>query len=403
MATHKIRDILIPFLSVCLILGTSILVIAYGRGYRIDFLGKSLKPTGLLAATSDPTGAQILVDGELKSATNNTINIAPGWYTVSIAKEGYQAWTKQIGIKGEVVSRADAYLFPTSPSLSAITTSGITTPSLSPDGSKLVYIIPATQESSESALLTRKTGIFVLDLADRPLGLNRDAVQIADAKTFDISGIEFFWSPDSKQILVKRTPEFSEVSQYFLLDSDRLNTAISRVYNLEDIQAQWDELEKLKKKEKLSGLPLVTQETITTYMDIISFSPDETKILYEASTSGTIPQLIIPPLIGSNTTEESRTISEGNIYTYDIKEDRNYFIGKDQNFIWLPTNRHLIYVSKEKIDVMDYDKTNQKTIYSGPFQDNFVVPWSNASKVLILTTLNASTGSLPNLYAVNLR
>jgi hypothetical protein len=135
-------------------------------------------------------------------------------------------------------------------------------------------------------------------------------------------------------------------------------------------------------------------------------------------------------------------VKTGSLYVYDIKEDRNYVLGDKSAFgfpeptptprikpklslvptplptpdlsplnvynspppvQWLPTSRHLILVSKDKIEAMDYDGANRKTLYSGPFWDGFVVPWSDASKILILTTLNTAASSFPNLYAVNLR
>jgi hypothetical protein len=432
MTFTKIRDSVIPIITVILIIGSSIGVIAYGRGYRLDIIKKSIKPTGLLAATSDPNGAQIIIDGKLTSATNNTINIAPGIYNVAIAKEGYQTWEKKIKIQGEVVSRADAYLFPTNPSLSAITTNGVASPALSPDGSKLAYVIPQAPTASETGILSKRPGIWVLDMADRPLSLNRDARQITKSDMIDFSGAILFWSPDSKEIVATVTNLINKTKTSYLLESDKLNDLPLRINNLTDTKSQWDEMSLLKEKEKISGLPSLTSDAVSKYMKIVSFSPDETKILYEASISGTIPQIINPPLIGSNNIPETRTIKNGNVYVYDIKEDRNYSIGDAKDLLpipsepvkatkptpspmpfsqpyiaptlqWIATNRHLLFVTKGKIEVMDYDATNRKTIYSGPFWDNFVVPWTNASKILILTTLNATTGFLPNLYAVNLR
>ena len=174
----------------------------------------------------------------------------------------------------------------------------------------------------------------------------------------------------------------------------------------------------------------------TSSAKIISLSPDETKILYEATASATIPKVINPPLIGTNPTEEDRNIKPGKIYVYDSKEDRNYFVldpkelptpkptptpkrgttaaftltpsplpltSPDFPLLWFPTSRHLIITLPGKIDIMEYDRTNWVTIYSGPFVDGFVAPWSNGSRIIIMTNLNGSELPLPNLYTVNLR
>ena len=73
------------------------------------------------------------------------------------------------------------------------------------------------------------------------------------------------------------------------------------------------------------------------------------------------------------------------------------------NLHWFPSSRHLILTLNGKIDVMEYDRTNWVTIYSGPFVDDFVAPWTNGSRIIILTNLNGDATSLPNLYTVNLR
>lgn len=446
MAIKTLRDILIPLITFIAIVSVSAAVIAYGRGYRLDITQKSVKSTGLLAATSDPTGAQILVDGKLKSATNNTLNINPGWFTVTISKEGYQPWEKKLRIQAEVVTRADAYLFPANPSLSALSTSGVFHPRLSPDGSKLAYVIPETPEATSEGTLINRAGIWVLDLVDRPLGFNRDARVIAKSTNIDFSQATLLWTPDSKQLLAA-VPGLPNTFSYYLLDTDKPSDFPMRVTDMQVALTDWLTLAKIRDQERLAGIKSNLAPTVSEMMKIISFSPDESKILYEASQSGTIPQIITPPMIGTNPAPETRTIKTGMIYTYDMKEDKNYLLGSaaDLGFVkptptprfvqkktttlvaqpfadwintndfdvnnylsytpimWLPTNRHLIIVTRDHIDAIDYDATNRKTIYAGPFQDSFAVPWVNASKILILTTLNPTNGNLPNLYAVNLR
>ncbi len=421
---------MISIVTVCSILAASGAVIAYGRGYRLDINKTSLKTTGLISSTSDPIGAQVFVEGKLKTATNNSFAVEPGWYTVTISKEGYISWQKKLRIQGEVVSRADAYLFPSNPSLSPLTNLGIERPTLSPDGSKVAYIIPAKQLDYS---VQKKAGIWVYELSESPLGRNRDPIQVVpyDLVT-DLTTIEFQWSPDSTQILTKNG------ITYYLYQINRpgVYTDVSLIYN--SLLADWSEERTLKEAQKLEAFKQPIVDIATTSARIISLSPDETKILYEATASATIPNVIIPPLIGTNPTEQRRDISPGNIYVYDSKEDRNYLllstnelalptrtptptttgtksIVKNQkasqvpplpidNFIhWLPSSKHILLTLQGKIDVMEFDRTNWTTIYSGPFADGFVAPWSNGSRIIIMTNLNGSPTALPNLYTVNLR
>ena len=149
----------------------------------------------------------------------------------------------------------------------------------------------------------------------------------------------------------------------------------------------------------------------TSSARVIALSPDETKILYEATAAATIPQVIDPPLIGTNPTNENRTVIPGNVYVYDSKEDKNFLLltkkevpsGAPSFIHWFPTSRHILLTLPGKIDVMEYDRTNWVTIYAGPFDKSFIAPWSNGSRIVILTNLNPGVSSLPNLYTVNLR
>lgn len=415
----KFRSFLITFVTVCAILAAAVAVIAYGRGYRLDVNRTSLKPTGLISATSDPTGAQVSVDGALKTATNNSFAIDPGFYTVRISREGYITWEKKVRVQGEVVSAVSAFLFPTNPSLSPLTTLGILNPSLSPDGTRVAYVIP---DSHLDATMSKRAGLWYYELSEGPLGRNRDPIQLDSISGFDFSTSRITWSPDATALLVENTLG----SRLYTLTKP--NTFTDVTVTRDTILSDWDAQKLNTDFQKLAAFKQPIINLATSSAKILAFSPDETKILYEATAAATIPQVIVPPLIGTNSTAEERNITPGKMYVYDSKEDKNYFL-LDQKEIptptstpkpktatatqavtsspipihWFPTSRHLILTLKGKIDVMEYDRTNWITIYSGPFVDDFVAPWSNGSRIIILTNINGDATTLPNLYTVNLR
>ncbi len=411
----KIRSFLIPFVTVCIILGTAIAVIAYGRGYRVGTDG-SLNPTGLIVLQSEPSGAQIIIDDKVKTATQATLTLPPGWYNIAIAKDGFQSWSKRMKIQGEVVTKVEALLLPTNPSLTALTASGVVNPAISPDGAKLAYVIPETTATT-SATLPTKPGVWVLDLIDKPLGLNRDARQLAKSGAINFTKATLTWSPDSKEVLATLSP-----TSNYLLDAVGTNGQPAPVSNIKLLESDWQKIKDQRLKEQLVTVPKLFSDTASVIAKLITFSPDETKILYEATTSATLPAVITPPLIGTNPTEETRTLTPGNLYVYDIKEDRNYLVAKvsqllpqrtaasaktasdiSQALHWLPTSRHLVLVTKDRVEIMDYDATNRRTAYAGPFWDSFAVPWASGGKLVILTNLNTSASAVNNLYIVNLR
>lgn len=374
-------------------------VIRFAQGYRPDFSTKSLRPSGILVATSIPDGAQLYIDGHLKSATNTTINLSPGEYKVEIKKDGYTSWEKILTIKKELVTKTDAYLFPTFPNLQSLTFTGAEKPLLSPDGQKVVF---AVSESSVD-----KNGLWVLDLGDRPLGLPRDPRKIVASAPGgrDFSLAELEWSPDSKQILTSLTTTKKE--ENFLLEANQLNptTRLVDVTNqLKAIRAAWEKEKELRLEAQLAKLPPDLLAILTSSAKKIEFSLDETKILYTATASAQIPEELIPLFPAASTQSESRNLESGKIYVYDVKEDKNFYIMDEdeaKKFAWFPTSKHIFLVQEEKITILEYDGTNWIDVYTGPFENSFAYSFPAGNRILVLTALGKETP--PNLYAISLR
>lgn len=431
MGIAKVRAILVPFVTFVIIIASSIAVIAYGRGYRLDFSRQALSTTGLLAVTSDPTSAQVLVDGELTTVTNDTVNLSPDWYEVTVEKEGFQSWRKRVRVQGEVVTAADAYLFPTTPSLSVLSPNSVVRPVLSPDGTQLAFITPR-EDGINDATGVDRSGIWVLNVSTNLLAFTRDARQIMDSSILNLTTGNLVWSPDSSQLVVEVAHPITGVLNYYVLDATQTNDTVTPVRDLDELAAEWDLLEETLETGATINLKQDILRVATSSAQILGFTEDETKMLYEATASTNIAKVIVPPLIGTNPTQEARDIIPGHIYVYDIKEDRNYHIGEKTTFgftqfvpedgetpnsiirrlreseqprplQWLPTNRHLIVSGTNTIDVLEYDGIQRHTIYSGPFENGYVFPWGNASKILILSNFNPSASSQSTLYSVNLR
>lgn len=68
---------------------------------------------------------------------------------------------------------------------------------------------------------------------------------------------------------------------------------------------------------------------------------------------------------------------------------------------WFSDSKHLLYTKPEAVHIKGYDETNNTSVYSGPFAEQFVYPWPDGSKLLILTSFNPDTPN--NLYAIELR
>lgn len=400
------RKLLIPAIIVLFLVIATVIVVLLGRGYGLNLNGNGsiLSGTGLLVATSSPDGAQVIINGHLTTATDNTINLAPGDYDVKIFKEGYFPWEKKITIKNEVVSKADALLFPTAPQLASITNVGILNPVIDPSFTKIAYAV-----ASQSAV---KNGIYVLDMSVRPiLTLQNASSQIAQDLTNTFSQATFIWSPDSAQILATISKENAYTK--YLLQTSTLNQAPQDVTEtLATVNANWQSIKIDKDTAQLNSLPKALRNVVAEDFNVLQWSSDDTKILYQASQSATIPLIISPALIGTDSTPQVRNINKGEVYVYDIKEDRNYLILSslptakintgELPIMWYPDSKHLVYVHDGRIDMMEYDAQNQTTVYAGPFVDDYVFPWPDATQLVILTNLG-NPNIAPNLYTIGLK
>ncbi len=391
--------------GITLILAGTVVAILFARGYNFDISKKELSSTGILVATSDPDGAGVnIVETRhalsVRSATNSTLNLAPGTYKVKIQKDGFTPWEKSVEIKKEEVFKTNVFLFPALSDLRPLTFTGAKNPIISTDNTKIVYGVA----SASSQLSLNQNGIWIIDMGrvfvSSPIFSAADFRQIyrnpAAAGTLSLSDTKFTWSPDNKQILAGN----------YLLDADRLDDTPTFIASPGGIIAEWKILLDARKTAQNSKLPVNIKQILASNSGELFFSPDETKVLYTATASATLPIAITNDLPGKNPTPENRKLSTGNTYVYDLKEDKNYEIVNCKLLIvnckWFPSSRHLISTADNQISIMEFDGTNKAVVFNGAFKKDAVFAWPNWSKLVILTTLGSTTG-MENLYTVNFR
>ena len=353
------------------------------RGYQFDVDKFKLLANGILVIKSDPDGALIDVNGGLKGATNTNLKLSPNSYDIEVKKDGYISWKKRLNIKKEEVTQVTAQLFKTAPSLSPVTFDGATNPVASSDFSKIAYI--------------NDEGLWVMSVSSLPIGFPNEPKKIADAVS---SESKYIFSPNGREILLTTN------NSAYLLNTNEFTSQNQRVNigtKVNETLESWDQNKTQKETAELKNLPLELVDIFKRKVSRFTFSPDTTMIMYQASSEAKIKEGLSSPLPGSSTQKEERDIKAGKTYIYDIKEDRNFEVGDENNNIyWLPTSRHLISAESGKIIIMDYDGTNRQTVFSGNYIAPHAYPFVNASKLLILTNLG-SDSQIPNLYSLSIK
>jgi len=431
--------------AVVIILGTAI-AIQYAKGGLRFTRQQGFQPeTGLLNANSFPTGAEVYVDGDLVTATDNTLYLSPGEYLVEVRKEGYSPWIKTLTIQEELVTQTNAQLFPIAPSLTPLTLAGASNIVTSPDGQKIVFYTNQAQSESQN-------GLYLLELSNSLLPLGKGPKLIAeDEPTLDLVNASLIWSPNSAELMV-----LTAVKEMVIEVGSKVDLAAEEdiAWKSQQVLSEWEEEMYQRERQFLKELPAEMIEIATSSAKNVYLSPDKKRMMYTATADFTLPDDIVPPVPSSNTQPETRTLSTDSIYIYDAEEDRNFLVGEEtgdrrvakhllatdlwgpaqtlesspsafarlqattsaetarrfqvhhtslaiNTLQWLPDSRHVLFATPEQVHIMEYDGTNNTVVYSGPFEPGFVYPWPDGSRVLILTAF--SPDSPQNLYAVELK
>lgn len=363
----------------------------FAKGYRVSSSTGGLIGTGIISVTSIPDQASVYLDNALITATNaNISSLEPKEYQVRIVKDGFIPWEKKLRVKEGFVTDIKATLFPALPSVYPLTYKGVVKPQLSNDGQKLAFVIPGS---------VKKNGIWVWTMKDSQIGFARGGEPhqiLAPLDGVDLSAATLQWSADSKQLLA------SVGDRNLLLDDNSTNDNPKDITPLlQSTQKQWADDDRVIRNTKLEAIKDGAIRKVASDSAYLKFSPDETKFLY--STDG-----------------------KTNFKTVDIKTNQTYDLPAAYSYSWLPDSLHIVIVDAaplpvypvsgtggsktattgfgvSKISIIEYEGFNKAEIFAGNFDPASVFAWPDSSRVVMLYSLPTTTGSVPNLYGINLK
>lgn len=349
------------------------------KGYSFSTTEKRIVGTGIVTIKSQPDAASVYIDGHLTTVTDATIaSLSPRTYSIKLTKEGFIPWEKQITVREGLVNDIKVTLFPSIPTIYPLTYTGVLNPVLSPDGSKLAYIISS---------VSKKSGVWVWTMVNnQPIAFARSSEphQIASNNFTDFSKAVLSWSPDSKQVL-------AEVDgNNYLLESNNLNSEPRDITPiLQSTLNGWEEDKKAKKAASILAIKDSKIKRIASDSAVFEWSPDETKFMAK-----------VDPV-----TDKEKAAKEGiaGFKVYDLEDKKEYDLPAARAHLWLPDSRHIILVEEGTISLMEFDGTNKAVIYAGTFLDSLVFPWPDSSRLSIISSFPTPTASEPNLYGINLR
>lgn len=424
----KTRRLLINLLIVLFLAVGTFVAIQFAKGYRPNIEDRSLSGTGLLNVTSYPESARVIINDKLTTVTDDKLYLLPGNYTVKIEKDGFHPWIKTLPIKPELVSTADARLFPIITATSPLTFYQVKNAAINSDGSKIAYVLKNSPQEITN-------GLYIHSLSGNLLGSSN--IQISENTPRDFSEAFLIWSPDSSQILAvftekvpasRTAPAQEKISSAFLLSTKGMNPKnISDVtLRLPLIISEWqDQFAKLN-LPTLNLFPRFMVDLLSENASNVYFSPDKEKVIYSPKKDMNLPDNQIGGLLPNiNSTTESRNLIKDRTYVYDLKEGTNFELsfaersaefsktlitaatatpsasleslkqlraqsdsGFTTNLSWYSNSRQIIVVNKDGVNISDYDGLNLINItYVQPL-DSFVVASPDGSKLVLLTNIN---------------
>lgn len=96
----KFLSIALPVFSTLFLVGTTAVILVIVNGYSIDISKKQLIKTGVLNIETNPSDASININGQYSGNTNRAIpNLTTGDYSISLTKEGYYTYNRNVEVK----------------------------------------------------------------------------------------------------------------------------------------------------------------------------------------------------------------------------------------------------------------------------------------------------------------
>lgn len=375
------------------------LTVLYSEGWRLNYGNpfaesgsinennqETISKTGMIAVRSIPDGAKVFLSDNLITATDDTITtLIPGKYILTVSKEGYETWRKEVTVYSDLVTDITAVLVLQSPKLEPLTSLDVKTFSLSNNQNNIIFTSQNTAQPGLWMLPLNRTGLNLF--RNESIVLYQDTALYKPSLATDLS-----WSIDDESIVVTNIDSTYD-------DYQISNNRITTVNSIKDLEAfntnkleEWTDNFLLAKEAIL--IEQKAPESILKALKTSSneWAPDNEKFFVIENNS----------LIVYNS-EEPLPVGEKRVYT-----TVENFNPETTKAYWYSDSYHFILVEKDEIipnyytiSLIRIDGTNKTSVYSGILASDKAYPSPAGDKIIVLTSLKENTPT--NIYSIGLR
>jgi hypothetical protein len=197
---------LLPLLNILFFLTATILLYLSGRGWTIK-QGEIVR-TGILDIRSTPKGADIFLGADNYGKTRRVIRgLDPGTYQVTVSKEGYTPWQKQLVIAEELVTRTEVRLFSQQAIIKPLVTTNYLSYQIAPGGQTILAWQASADQQTHIDLIQTNGNVFYSTI-------------VADDSHIS-------WSPDARYVLFFGEPTTDNIPSTLIDTRDTTTTSLA--------------------------------------------------------------------------------------------------------------------------------------------------------------------------------
>lgn len=205
-----IGSILYPILYTLILFLVASLIYFYANGYRLDIFKQEITQNGVINIESSPALADIYVNEKLIGKTPKSSSVKIGTYHITVKKEGYNNWEKDIDILEGKSTPMYPWLIKQSPK---------STPLWSSTGAIDKYWV--NKNNDHVIFLTKELEGYILWEYTLNPALWDFSTNPSEILKLENNNIDVILSPSGLQTLLKVTMETT--SQYYILNTQILS------------------------------------------------------------------------------------------------------------------------------------------------------------------------------------